>query len=85
MTRLALVKPKPKTVDRCLHGRAKGKCVQCKLDAMKKVIEQMRLIGCMMSNICANLCQDSWTISARERENMKKTYQQWDQISLEGI
>ena len=82
MTRVA--KPQTKSVARCSHGRSAGKCVLCKLEAARSVIEKMLFIGGEMRDICENLCQDSWTINALDRENMRKMYKAWDAISLEG-
>ena len=51
----------------------------------KEILKEIIHIGKMMSNVCANISQESWTVSDRDRENMRMLYQQWDKINLNNL
>lgn len=46
---------------------------------LRQEIDQLRIVGAQMSNLCYNLHQSS-AIDTRLRENMKELYVKWDAI-----
>jgi hypothetical protein len=46
----------------------------------KELLDEILLAGTMMSNICANVSQESWEVTDRNRKRMADCYRRWDEV-----
>jgi hypothetical protein len=45
------------------------------------ILAELLHVGNLMSNVCANVSQPSWTVDERAREQMGELYRAWDKAA----
>lgn len=51
---------------------------------LRRELQERRLIGALMANICFNTSQPTWTVNERDRKNMEECQKEWDAIKKAG-